>query len=108
MDHARALQQHAKYCQALRECGAKVRTLDVGSELPDSVFIEDTAIVLDEIAVLCSMGAASRHEECLRVEPILHEYREVARIESPATIEGGDVLRAGAERIEQRQLELES
>jgi len=95
INHARAIEQHAAYCAALRECGASVRTLDVSSELADSVFIEDTAIVLDEIAVLCSMGAASRSGEPQRIEPILREYREIVRIEQPATIEGGDVLRIG-------------
>ena len=93
IDHARAIEQHAAYCSALRECGASVRTLDVSSELADSVFIEDTAIVLDEIVVLCSMGASSRREEPRRIEAVLRQYREIGRIELPATIEGGDVLR---------------
>lgn len=95
IDHARAVAQHAEYRRILEQCGAEVKTLDVSPELPDSVFIEDTAIVLDEVAVLCSMGAASRRKEPSRVEPILRQYRKVVRIEPPATIEGGDVLRIG-------------
>jgi dimethylargininase len=95
IDAARARAQHAAYCQALRDCRAQVVTLNVNEELPDAAFIEDTAIVLDEVAVICSMGAASRRDEPARIEPVLREYREIARIEPPATIEGGDVLRVG-------------
>src|SRR5262245_23479237 len=95
IDHALALQQHAAYCEALRRCRAKVVTLDVNGNLPDATFIEDTAIVVDEVAVPCSMGTASRRDEPLAIAPILREYRQVERIEPPATIEGGDVLRLG-------------
>jgi dimethylargininase len=95
IDLARARAQHAAYCQALRDCRAQVVTLNVNEQLADAAFIEDTAIVLDEVAVLSSMGAASRRGEPARIEPVLREYREIARIEPPATIEGGDVLRVG-------------
>jgi dimethylargininase len=69
--------------------------LNVNADQPDGTFIEDTAIVLDEIAVLGSMGAASRRNEPAAMEPILREQREVVRIDPPATLEGGDVLRIG-------------
>src|SRR5262245_123236 len=95
IDHARAIEQHAAYCQLLTECGAKVETLDVSPDLPDSVFIEDTAVVLDEVAIMASMGAASRRDEPRRIEPYLRQYREVVRIQAPATLDGGDVLRVG-------------
>jgi dimethylargininase len=95
IDHGRAVQQHEAYCQMLRRGGAEVRTLDVNHDLPDSVFIEDTAIVLDEVAVLASMGAPTRRAEPSGIEPELRKYREVERIESSATLEGGDVLRVG-------------
>src|SRR5207245_867630 len=61
----------------------------------DSVFIEDTAIVLDEIAVLASMGVESRRAEPAGIEPVLKEYRQVHRLEPGATLEGGDVLEVG-------------
>src|SRR5262252_4203772 len=86
IDHALAMHQHAAYCDALRRCRAKVVTLDINLDLPDATFIEDAAIVLDEVAVLCSMGTASRRREPLQIEPILREYREVTRVELPATI----------------------
>jgi dimethylargininase len=95
IDYALALRQHRAYCDVLRRAGAEVRTLDVNRDLPDSVFIEDTAIVLDEVAVLAPMGAPTRRAEPAGVEPVLRQYREVRRIESPATFEGGDVLRVG-------------
>lgn len=95
IDHARAVQQHAAYCAMLQRCGAEVCTLTVNLAFPDSVFIEDTAIVLDEVAVLTSMGAKSRQAEPAGIEPELRRHREVVRIHHPATIEGGDVLRVG-------------
>ena len=95
IDCARAVEQHEAYCRMLRQCGAEVRTLDVNRDLPDSVFIEDTAVVLEEVAVLASMGALSRRAEPAGIEPELRKHREVTRVEHPATIEGGDVLRVG-------------
>jgi dimethylargininase len=72
-----------------------VRTLEVNAELPDSTFIEDTAVILDEVAILCPMGAATRRAEAAGIELVLREYREVVNVERPATLEGGDVLRIG-------------
>jgi dimethylargininase len=95
IDCSRAVRQHEEYCRVLGECGAEVRTLDVNRELPDCVFVEDTAVVLDEVAVLASMGTPSRRAEPTGVEAELRKYREVRRIEAPATLEGGDVLRVG-------------
>jgi dimethylargininase len=95
IDHDRAVQQHAEYCRVLRECGADVVVLDVNRHLPDCAFIEDTAVVLDEVAVLTPMGTGARQPEPAGVEPDLRKYREVQRIELPATLEGGDVLRVG-------------
>jgi dimethylargininase len=83
----------------LERCGAVVETLDVNRDLPDCVFIEDIAIVLDEVAILCSMGHPSRRAEPAGIEPHLRLYREVRRIELPSTIDGGDVLRVGRRLI---------
>jgi dimethylargininase len=95
IDAARAARQHEAYCRMLRDCDAEVRTLDVHRDLPDCAFIEDTAIVLDEVAVLTSMGTLARRREPAGIEPILRQYRPVRRIELPAALEGGDVLRVG-------------
>jgi len=90
-----ARKQHAGYCAVLEECGADIVTLDANVELPDSVFVEDAAVVLDEIAVVGVMGALSRREESAAVEAELRKWRLVHRIELPATLDGGDVLRIG-------------
>jgi dimethylargininase len=94
-DPRRVDAQHAAYREMLRRAGIDVRVLEIYPERPDCVFVEDTAIILDEVAVLASMGSASRREEPSGIEPILREYREVQRIPFPATIEGGDVLVSG-------------
>jgi dimethylargininase len=93
IDYDLAVQQHEAYCRMLSGCGADVRTLDVNRDLPDSTFIEDTAIVLDEFAVLASMGTEARRGELPAIEAELRKYRELYRIEPPQAIEGGDVLR---------------
>jgi dimethylargininase len=95
IDHDLAERQHREYCAVLRGCGADVRVLDVNRDLPDSTFIEDTAIVLDEVAVLASMGVQARRSEVDGIELELQKYRALQRILPPATIEGGDVLRLG-------------
>jgi dimethylargininase len=95
IDQELALQQHARYRELLARCGAAVQVLDMNAAFPDCVFIEDTAIVLDELAILCSLGHPSRRGEAAGVEPQLRRHREVRRIELPATIDGGDVLRIG-------------
>ena len=71
----------------LRACGADVFTLDINRDLPDCAFVEDTATVLDEVAVLASMGAESRRAEPAGIELELWKYREIHRVETPATID---------------------
>lgn len=93
--HAGALEQHRAYCQMLRDCGVQVHTLDAEPDFPDATFVEDTAIVLDEVAVLASMGVAARRGEVEAVARKLAEVREVVKIELPARIDGGDVLCLG-------------
>src|SRR6478672_7943858 len=73
IDYQQAIAQHAAYCDALRACRARVVKLNVNADQPDGTFIEDTAVVLDEVAVLASMGAASRRDELRAIEPILRE-----------------------------------
>lgn len=90
-----AVEQHEKYCKMLQECGLQVIELSVNFTYPDSTFIEDTAVVVDEIAVMASMGVESRRGEVHGVEPELAKYRDIAHIHLPATLEGGDVLRVG-------------
>ena len=92
IDVALAREQHAVYESALASLGCEVRRLPADDRYPDAVFIEDTAIVLDELAVITRPGADSRRGELDAVATVLGEYRTLARIEAPATIDGGDVL----------------
>ena len=96
IDYTLATQQHRDYCRLLSECGLQVIELTANSSYPDSTFIEDTAVVLDELAVMASMGTESRRGEISGVEAELAKYRDITRIELPATLEGGDVVLVGA------------
>ena len=95
IDQELAVRQHAEYCRVLQGCGATVRVLDANLRLPDCAFVEDAALILDEIAIICSMGAESRRAEVAAIEAEVRKYRDITRIESPATLEGGDALRVG-------------
>lgn len=90
-----ARKQHAEYQDVLSSLGCDVVSVATQPGLPDSVFIEDTAIVLDEIAVLCMPGAESRRAEVAAVADVLQKYRTLASIELPGTLDGGDLLRVG-------------
>jgi dimethylargininase len=93
MEKARA--QHHAYESLLSNLGAHVISLSEESELPDSMFVEDPAIVLDEIAVICSLGTESRRKEAPTIGIALGKFRKLAYIKLPGTLEGGDVLRVG-------------
>ncbi|MFQ5631029.1 MAG: dimethylarginine dimethylaminohydrolase family protein [bacterium] len=90
-----AEQQHAAYCQLLESHGFEVVKLCDARHHPDAVFIEDTAVVFDEFAVLTNPGAASRRGEISATEAELKKYRKSKRIETPATLDGGDVVHIG-------------
>ena len=87
--------QHDNYLRALERAGCDVLVLPAEVELPDSVFVEDVAIVLDELAVLTRPGAMSRRAEVASVADPLRRCRPLQAIEAPATLDGGDVLRIG-------------
>src|SRR5688572_17561692 len=75
IDVAKAIAQHEAYRECLKELGAQIVSLVAEPELPDAVFVEDTAVVLDEIAVIANMGAASRKSEAASVAEALARYR---------------------------------
>ncbi len=87
--------QHQAYEAALSDAGCRIERLPAADELPDSVFVEDTAIVVDEVAIITRPGAESRRPETASVAAALRNYRELVFIESPAILDGGDVLRIG-------------
>jgi len=95
IDVDRAAAQHRAYEAALATLGCAIRRLPPADELADSVFVEDVAIVLDEVAVITRPGAMSRRAERDSVAPVLSEYRALVTIAAPGTLDGGDVLRLG-------------
>jgi len=95
IDRARATQQHEEYEAVLRSLGCTVRRVPADPSHADSVFIEDTAVVLDECAIITRPGAASRRGETTAVADALRPYRRLFTIQPPGTLDGGDVLRVG-------------
>lgn len=90
-----AQSQHHGYVQALKEIGCAVLELPAEADLPDSVFVEDTAVVLPDVALITRPGADSRKPETASIVRALRPYRELVFIESTATVDGGDVLVLG-------------
>jgi dimethylargininase len=97
IDFARALEQHRRYEEMLRGLGVEVHQIPTDDQCPDSCFLEDTALVLDELSVLTRPGSDARRSEVTGVAPFIRRHRDVLQIEAPATLEGGDVLRLGRE-----------
>lgn len=92
IDYDAAASQHREYVRTLESIGCTVVELPADDAHPDCVFIEDTAIVLDDVAVITRPGAESRRGETRVVAEALAKYRRLVHIEAPATIDGGDVL----------------
>jgi len=90
-----AIAQHHDYERALETLGCRVIALPALEEQPDAVFVEDVALVLDEVAVMTRPGAESRRAEGASIASVLADFRPLLRIEAPGTLDGGDVLRIG-------------
>src|SRR5262249_5259914 len=95
IDVGRARAQHRAYQDALRGTGIEVVELPPDPALPDGVFVEDTAVVLDELAVLTAPSPPARREEWPAVAVALRPFRPLVRLPAGAFLEGGDVLRVG-------------
>jgi dimethylargininase len=93
IDISKAKSQHTAYEHLLAKLGIEVHSLAAEPNLPDSMFVEDPAIVLDELAVILPLGTKSRQPEAESLAKALAPFRKLARITAPAAIEGGDVLR---------------
>ncbi len=92
---AKAEEQHRAYQALLEKCGARVISLPAEPALPDSMFVEDPAIVLDELAIVFPLGTETRRPEAASIAQALAKVRKLARVELPGQVEGGDVLRIG-------------
>lgn len=95
IDLAKARLQHRAYEQLLERCGARVISLPAEPDLPDSMFVEDPAVVLDEMAVILPLGTQKRRTEAASLAKTLSQFRHLEYVELPGTVEGGDVLRVG-------------
>ena len=92
---ALAQAQHRAYEQLLASLGARVISLPAANELPDSMFVEDPALVLDELAVIFPLGTETRRREADAIAAALAPFRTLAHVKLPGTVEGGDILRLG-------------
>lgn len=95
-DYLKALGQHDRYVDILKECGLQVTVLEADSRFPDSTFIEDVAICTPKCAVITNPGAASRNGEKQGIIPVLHQfYNDIEEITNPGTLDAGDVMMVG-------------
>ncbi len=95
IDVAKAIAQHQAYQDCLTELGVRLVSLPAEPGLPDAVFVEDPAVVVNEVAIISNMGAPSRQPEAKTLADGLAHYRPLKFITEPATLDGGDVLRIG-------------
>ena len=95
IDLVTAQEQHLAYENLLGKLGARVISLPAEPDLPDSIFVEDPAIVLDELAVILPLGTESRRREAPSLAQAVAKFRKLETISLPGTLEGGDVLRIG-------------
>lgn len=95
-DHKLALIQHEQYIRALKDCGLEVIVLPPNNDFPDSTFVEDTALLTPELAVVTNPGVPSRKGEIAAMHEVLTElYNNIEFIREPGTLEAGDVMMAG-------------
>jgi dimethylargininase len=95
IDVSKARVQHEEYEQLLSALGCHIQRLPAEVDLPDSVFVEDTAVVLEELAVIMRPGAPVRRAETVTVAAMLGRYRPLHYLEPPGTMDGGDLLLIG-------------
>jgi len=95
IDLAKARAQHHAYEQLLADLGVRLIRLPAEPQLPDAMFVEDPALVLDELAVIFPLGASSRRPEAPSLAAALRPFRELQYVTLPGTVEGGDILRVG-------------
>jgi dimethylargininase len=87
--------QHETYLGAIKSCGLEVTLLDPLPDFPDAYFVEDTAVVTPDVAIITNPGAEARKGEEDFMAPVLAEFRKTERILAPGTVDGGDVLQVG-------------
>lgn len=94
-DFQKALYQHRNYCEALESCGVTLIRLPCDLKYPDCCFVEDTAVVLGDTAVITRPGHPARLGEEAAIEDLIAKHKKIVHIKEPGTVDGGDVLRIG-------------
>ena len=96
-DYENALVQHAEYIKVLKECGLEVMVLEEDEKHPDSTFVEDTALLTRECAIITNPGALSRRGEIIEIKNVLKEYySNIEEVQEPGTIDAGDIMMVGS------------
>ena len=96
-DYELACRQHQQYVEALKACGLEVTILDADDRYPDSTFVEDTALLTPNCAIITNPGAPSRRGETKEIATRLTEfYKDIEYIKPPGTVEGGDIMKVGS------------
>src|SRR5438552_14292330 len=95
IDIPNALARHKPYQYCPTELGVRVISFPPEPKLPDSVVLEDPAVLVDEVAVITIMGTPSRRPEARSIADALSRYLPLKFLSEPATLDGGDVLRIG-------------
>jgi dimethylargininase len=90
------LKQHEAYRDTLKKCGLELIVLEADERYPDGCFVEDTAVVINDAAIIARPGAFSRQGEEDEISEVLSKYRKIVKIKAPGTLDGGDILRAGS------------
>lgn len=91
-DYQLMLKQHAVYVETLINLGLKISELESLDDFPDAHFVEDTAVIVPEVAIITKPGAESRAGEEITIEAELGKYKKIKKIKTPGTLDGGDVL----------------
>lgn len=95
-DYHKALDQYESYVYALSNCGLKVKELDADENFPDSIFVEDTALLTPHCAIITNTGAQSRRDEIVGIKKEIKKfYADIEEILSPGTVEAGDIMMVG-------------
>ncbi|MGA2625118.1 MAG: arginine deiminase family protein [Bacteroidota bacterium] len=96
-DYEQALVQHARYIEALKDCGLEVRVLREDQRYPDSTFVEDVALLTKDYAIVTNPGAPSRKGETAEIREILRDYYiNIEEVREPGTVEAGDIMMVGS------------
>lgn len=95
-DYMLALEQHANYIQALKDCGLEVIIMEADEDYPDSTFVEDAALVTKNCAIITNPGADSRKGEIVEMKKVLENYyTNIEEVKAPGTVDAGDIMMVG-------------